>query len=116
MSVNPYVRVAYDWKVLDWERVARRCKRLFVVPHAILSPLVGLPTHNPHQTVQEGDRFMEEIWSVEKQAWEMVERIGRNGLFCGVRETQLIMTGKREEDKNWDNTVMPPGQRLRFPS
>src|SRR5690349_20029896 len=68
------------------------------------------------RTVQEGDRFMEGIWSVEKQAWEMVERIGRNGLFCGVRETQLIMTGNREQDKNWDNTVIPPGQRLRFPS
>ncbi|KAL8392411.1 hypothetical protein RB595_002559 [Gaeumannomyces hyphopodioides] len=114
--VNPYVRVAYSWKVLSWLPVVQRWERLFSVPQRLLSPMVGLPTHNPHRTVQEGDGFVEEIWDTQEKRWRLVQRVGRNGLFCGVREMQLVMQSERAEDVNWVNTQMPPGQTLNFPT
>ena len=48
--------------------------------------------------------------------WDMVSRVARNGMFCTVREMQLVMTGNRDEDKNWIQTKMPPGQTLDFPT
>ena len=85
--VNPYVRVAYDFDTLAWLPWVKHWERLFSIPQRILSPMLGLPTANPHRTVQEGEEFMEEIWTGdgEEGHWEAVDRVGRNGMFCGVR-------------------------------
>ncbi|ORY63897.1 cryptococcal mannosyltransferase 1-domain-containing protein [Pseudomassariella vexata] len=116
--VNPYVRVAYDESVLGWIPWVQRWERLFSVPQAILTYVLNLPTHNPHRTVEEQDGFMEEVWvgKGDKGHWELVQREARNGLLCGVREMQLISEGVRGGDVNWENTVMPPGQTLHFPT
>lgn len=119
--VNPYIRVAYSQGVLNWIPVVKRWEKLLTLPHWFISKLVGLPTHNPHRTVQEGDTFMEEVFNVHAGGskvgqWQMVERPGRNGMFCGVREMQLIKQSKRIGDGNWENTKMPAGQRLDFPT
>lgn len=114
--VNPYIRVAYDWDTLGWLPIIQGWERFLSVPQGILSPLLGLPRNNPHRNVQEGEDFTEEVWNYEEHRWELVPRMGRSGLFCGVREMQLIQTGLRKEDKNWDNTNLPGGQALNFPT
>ncbi|AEO69092.1 glycosyltransferase family 69 protein [Thermothielavioides terrestris NRRL 8126] len=114
--VNPYVRVAYDWGVLARERVARRWERLLGVVHAVVTPLVGLPRHNPYRAVREGEPFVEEVWSSERQRWELERRVGRNGLFCLVRQFQTITPGERQGDQNWEDNDIPPGQTLDFPT
>lgn len=112
--VNPYVRVAYDEWVLRWLHRAKWWERLFVVPHRIISWFSGLPRNNPYREVQEGEPFVEEIW--RENHWELVNRTGRSGLFCAVREMQLIIEEARTGDKNWRNYPMPPGQHLWFPT
>ncbi|ROW03597.1 hypothetical protein VPNG_07170 [Cytospora leucostoma] len=114
--VNPYVRVAYDESVLHWLPVVRRWERLFVIPQRIISYFAGLPRNNPYRTVQEGEPFVEERWNVAEGRWELVNRTGRSGLLCAVREMQLIQQKTRTGDKNWLNVQMPPGQRLDFPT
>lgn len=113
--VNPYVRVAYDDFVLLWLHRVKWWERLFVIPHGIISYLSGLPRNNPLREVQEGDPFVEEIWT-KANKWELVNRTGRNGLFCAVREMQLINTEQRTGDKNWKNYPMPKGQTINFPT
>ncbi|KAI0386507.1 glycosyltransferase family 69 protein [Hypomontagnella monticulosa] len=116
--MNPYVRVAYTETTLAWLPWVRRFERLFSIPHAISSWVMSLPARNPHRTVQEGDSFTEEIWVGEGNAghWQLVQREGRNGMFCGVREMQAIKLDEREEDKNWENIKIPAGQVMHFPT
>lgn len=116
--VNPYVRVAYEYDALKWIPWIQRWERLFSIPQLILNPILHLPTHNPYRSIAEGDGFIEEIWAGEgtKAHWQLVQREARNALFCGVREMQLIEQGERTEDKNWENTRMPYGQTLNFPT
>ncbi|KUI73376.1 hypothetical protein VM1G_09047 [Cytospora mali] len=114
--VNPYVRVAYDESVLRWLPVVRRWERLLPLSQRIISYFVGLPRNNPYRTVQEGEPFVEERWNEHKNRWELVNRTGRSGLICAVREMQLIQKKTRTGDKNWLNVDMPPGQQLDFPT
>lgn len=124
--VNPYVRTAYTQDVFSWLPWVRRWERLLTIPQWLLTRSAGLPTHNPHRTVEQGEKFMEEIWvgpgpgheepGHEPGHWQMVERTGRNGMFCGVREMQLVLQKERSEDVNWENTKMPAGQTLNFPT
>ncbi|KXJ88549.1 cryptococcal mannosyltransferase 1-domain-containing protein [Microdochium bolleyi] len=116
--VNPYVRVAYDFDTLAWLPWVKHWERLFSIPQRVLSPMLRLPTHNPHRTVQEGDTFTEEIWVGEGDGghWKSVERVARNGMFCGVREMQALQIEERTEDKNWENFHIPDGQVLYFPT
>ena len=114
--VNPYIRVAYDWKSLGRIRLVQRWERLFSIPQAIVTYFTHLPTPNPHRLVKEGDQFVEEFWSTQANAWRLETRTGRSGMFCGVREMQLLQDGPRKGDKNWANTVIPPGQALNFPT
>ncbi|KAK8078841.1 hypothetical protein PG994_002648 [Apiospora phragmitis] len=119
--VNPYVRVAYSQETLAWLAWVRRWERLLSVPQRILTPILRLPTHNPHRAVREGEAFMEEVWVNNEDGsrgghWQLVQREARNGLQCGVREMQLVQQGQRTNDVNWQNTKMPPGQTLHFPT
>ncbi|KAI1649334.1 glycosyltransferase family 69 protein [Daldinia loculata] len=116
--MNPYVRVAYTENTLSWLPLVRRFERLFSIPHALSSHILSLPTRNPHRTVQEGDIFTEEIWVGEGNTghWQLVQREGRNGMFCGVREMQAIKLDERDEDKNWENIKIPAGQVMHFPT
>ncbi|KAI0101977.1 glycosyltransferase family 69 protein [Hypoxylon sp. NC0597] len=116
--MNPYVRVAYTEKTLSWLHWVKKWERLFSIPHALSSWFMSLPTRNPHRTVQEGELFTEEIWVGEGNTghWQLVQREGRNGLFCGVREMQAIKLDERDEDKNWENIKIPAGQVMHFPT
>lgn len=114
--VNPYVRVAYEDAVLRWLHRLKRWERLFAVPQGIISHLSGLPRNNPYREVAEGEPFVEEVWNTKENSSELVNRTGRNGLFCAVREMQLIIETERTGDKNWKNFPMPKGQALWFPT
>ncbi|KAL2109622.1 hypothetical protein VUR80DRAFT_2236 [Thermomyces stellatus] len=120
--VNPYVRVAYSERVLRLIPYVRRFERLFSPVQRLISRLVSLPTHNPHREVAQGEPFLEEVFT-RRGEWEIVERRGRNGMFCGVREMQTITFGIREEGKkgeglvNWVDWDVPwEGQRFYFPT
>ncbi|KAK8116791.1 uncharacterized protein PG998_005072 [Apiospora kogelbergensis] len=119
--VNPFVRVAYSQKTLAWLPWVRRWERLLSVPQRILTSILRLPTHNPHRAVREGEALKEEIWINNDGGggggrWELVPRQARNGMQCGVREMQLVQQSQRTNDVNWQNTQMPPGQALYFPT
>jgi hypothetical protein len=115
--VNPYIRVAYDYDTLGWLPWVKRWERLLSIPQSIISPLVSLPTHNPHRTVQEGEVFTEEIWVDQGDGghWEAVQRTARNGLYCGVREMQTILAGKWAMPCPWNAAFTPANALLRGP-
>lgn len=103
---------------------------------------------NPYYNVKPGELFREEIWDNATRtaggSWRLVNRRGRSGLFCGVREMQILTlrpppshsassapnsspnslsrTDVDEEfpsvesGRNWVNTRIPPGQSLNFKS
>ncbi|EFQ35507.1 hypothetical protein CGRA01v4_00025 [Colletotrichum graminicola] len=113
--VNPYVRVAYRKRTQRLERLIRRWERLMDLPQGIITYFSRFPTPNPHREVVEGQRFQEEIYQ-RREGWKMVERTGRNGMFCGVREMQLVKEGPRN-GRNWENHYGIPWdeQTLHFP-
>ncbi|KFY94453.1 hypothetical protein V500_03241 [Pseudogymnoascus sp. VKM F-4518 (FW-2643)] len=118
---NPYVRVAYKRSMLRWVSVAQRWERLFELPQGILSWLAGLPTHNPHRMVKEGESFVEEVWVEDRgtksgATWSLIQRQARNGMFCEVREMQVVTMGERNGDVNWENVPIPAGQAYYFPT
>ncbi|KAK3692321.1 cryptococcal mannosyltransferase 1-domain-containing protein [Podospora appendiculata] len=114
--VNPYIRVAYSEKILRWLPIARRWERLLFLTFEFQSWFMPA-AENPYRAVEQGETFEEEVW--EGGGWKIKKRAGRNGLFCGVRDMQLLQReGKRpgESGSNWVNTKMPPGQTLKFKS
>ncbi|KAL7622132.1 hypothetical protein AAE478_007634 [Parahypoxylon ruwenzoriense] len=127
--MNPYVRVAYKESTLAWLAWVQMWERLFSIPHAIMSYFMSLPTRNPYRKLKEGDAFAEEVWLGEGNAghWQSVRRTGRNGMFCGVREMQVIKPAstrstngnhedERDGDVNWENIKIPAGQTMHFPT
>ena len=115
--MNPFVRVAYGPTTLSWLGFTRRFERLYSIPHWIVSVLARLPTYNAHRAVEEGEQFNEEVWvsdatSHSGGSWQMTNRTARNGLYCGVREMQILLQKERTEDKNWKNVRIPAGRRL----
>ena len=115
--VNPYVRVAYSESVLWKLKYSRRIERLYSPLQWLVNSLAGMPTYNPHREVLEGQQFQEEVWRPDLQSpaggdWEMRNRTARNGMYCGVREMQLITQGERSWESNWENVMIPDGRSL----
>ncbi|KAK3350064.1 cryptococcal mannosyltransferase 1-domain-containing protein [Lasiosphaeria hispida] len=113
---NPFVRVAYTEEVLRWLPYVKRWERLFVLAFTFQSWFTPA-AENPYRTVQEGEPFTEEIWDGEE--WRLVSRVGRNGMFCGIRDMQVLRKEGAKPGKlsyNWVNTRRPPGQTLQFRS
>ena len=115
--MNPYIRVAYKYQHLWWQDFVRRFERLYSIVQSISTVLKELPTYNPIRTIEEGQEYEDEIWIHDSDlagngSWQLTNRIGRSGMFCGVREMQVLLDEPREQDKNWMNTPIPPGGRL----
>jgi hypothetical protein len=115
--LNPFVRVAYDPTTLSWLGFTRRFERLYSLPHWLVTVLARLPTYNPHRAVEQGEKFQEEVWRSDSAqpgggSWQIEDRTARNGLYCGVREMQVLLEKQRTDDKNWANTPIPSGGRL----
>lgn len=117
--VNPYVRAAYSDRTLHWLAVARHWERLFVLVFDFRA-LFGLAAAdgNPYRDVVEGQRFGEEVWDYDEGRWRLVERVGRPGLFCGMRGRQLIDQGGERggdgDDGDGAHGGMLPGQMPGF--
>ena len=119
--INPFIRVAYNPKVLSWLPLTRRFERLFSWPHRLVTALAHLPTFNPHRTVEEGETFEEEVWRQDMNlpgngSWHLTQRTARNGLYCGVREMQVLQNAERTGDTNWFQWPVPSGQKVYFPT
>ncbi|KAK4195196.1 cryptococcal mannosyltransferase 1-domain-containing protein [Triangularia verruculosa] len=114
--VNPYVRVAYEeavFKMIHWVRPWEKLIRvIYDLQYKYFEPVV----QNPWRTVDEGEEFEEEVWNGSE--WEVRTHVGRPGLFCGVREMQVLRLGgkRHKHGGNWVNTRMPPGQKMSFRS
>jgi len=111
MYVNPYVRTAYTEAILNWLPKARRVERLMTPLFTLFTWSMPNDVH-PYRQVSEGDKFTEEMWDGEN--WQLKERRGRSGMFCGVREMQTLRRSQRKRGRNWWDTKMPPGQKLDF--
>ncbi|MCJ1411798.1 hypothetical protein MMC19_005890 [Ptychographa xylographoides] len=115
--LNPFVRVAYSSSTLSWLSFTRRFERLYSIVQWIVNTLARMPTYNAHRAVEEGELFQEEVWvgsadGIGGGSWQVMNRTARNGLYCGVREMQILLKKDRKEDKNWMNTQIPRGRRL----
>ncbi|KAK4180277.1 cryptococcal mannosyltransferase 1-domain-containing protein [Triangularia setosa] len=113
--VNPYVRVAYEEGVYKMIHVVRLWEKLIRVIYDLQTKWLEPVAQNPWRTVQEGETFEEEIWN--GNGWEVRNHTGRPGLFCGVRDMQVLRVGGKRAGKsgnNWANTRMPPGQKMKF--
>jgi hypothetical protein len=119
--INPFIRVAYSAQVLAWLPLTRRFERLFSWPHRLATAVAHLPTFNPHRAVDEGDAFEEEVWRQDinlrgNGSWHLTQRTARNGLYCGVREMQVLLNAPRTGDTNWFQWPVPSGQKVYFPT
>lgn len=117
--INPFIRTSYrldTFKLIKgW---VRHWEMLLAFPQWLVNTIGALPSNNPHREVVEGQPFKEEVWNIQTQEWDMVERTGRSGLFCGVREMQTIDQDRRKkEGKNFQNHDDIPweSQQLDFP-
>ncbi|MCJ1307464.1 hypothetical protein MMC25_001110 [Agyrium rufum] len=117
--VNPYIRVAYDLNTLSCLAFSRRFERLFLLPHSIINAIVGLPRKNPFRNVNTGEIFDKELWVSNLDlpgngSWQVQQRQGTVGEYCGVRDMQLMRETRHAGGKPWEKTRIPPGQRLRW--
>ena len=115
--MNPYIRVAYGPTTLWWVDFVRRFERLYDIPHRITTFMSPLPTYNPVRMIEEGQQFNEEVWVPDSSlagngSWQVTTRLGRSGMFCGVRAMQVLRKAPRQKDKNWRNTPIPAGGHL----
>jgi hypothetical protein len=115
--MNPYIRVAYDPGVLSWLHFSRRFERLYSIIQWFVNAIALMPTWNPHRTVVEGEIFKEEVWisanSTTSNHWEIQERAGRNGMYCGVREMQVLkLDDDRAKGRNWEHAEVPAGRKF----
>ena len=114
---NPYVRVAYSPKGLWWVKVSRCFERLYSFPQWFVNALVGMPVYNPYRQLEPKEKFDEEVWISDRTisgngSWQLETRTGRNGLYCGTRQMQVLLPQRREKDKNWEKVKLPNGRKL----
>ena len=116
--MNPYVRVAYDPWTRSWLSFSRRFERLYVFPQWLVNVIAGLPKHNPYRAVQPGEQFYEEVWKPDHNligggSWQIEERTGRSGMYCGTRELQVIRQERKKGQKGFEIVKPTPrGQTL----
>lgn len=110
--VNPFVRVSNSEQTLGWIRIMRYWERLFVFVHDLRALFSRSGDGNPYRDVMEGQTFAEEVWDHAEHEWKFVERVGRAGLFCAMRETRLGRPGGRAGEANWANMRILPAQTL----
>ena len=115
--LNPYVRVAYNQRVLWWLKIGRRFERLYSLPQQFLNIVVRMPAYNPYRAVNPIEKFDEEVWIPDANlprngSWQVVTRTARNGLYCGTRQMQVLLEQPRVKDRNWKKARIPNGGKL----
>ena len=112
--MNPFVRVAYSTRTLNWLHFTRRFEHLFSIPHNIVNHIVGLPWFNPRRLEEPGAKVQEKVWVSDNNtemggSFQMETRETTGDGFCGKRMLQLIKESPRNGEKNWEVVPVPPG-------
>ncbi|KAF8251335.1 hypothetical protein K440DRAFT_517264, partial [Wilcoxina mikolae CBS 423.85] len=83
--INPFVRCAYDRGTFDWLPFVRRIEKTFVIPHRVMSWLLGMP------------------WSGDRRG----EKEGERGGWCGGRKLLVMNEERRVGERGWRNVEVP---------
>ncbi|KAJ5712218.1 hypothetical protein N7493_008686 [Penicillium malachiteum] len=110
--MNPYVRVAYDYRTLSWLGITRRFEKLYPLVHNIVNHLVGMPWLNPRRTEGPGQRVHEVVWIPDERhsgggSFQSVDRIAGNDGYCGRRGLQVILENREPGQKGYEDIPVP---------
>ncbi|TKA72608.1 hypothetical protein B0A55_06418 [Friedmanniomyces simplex] len=75
--LNPYVRVAYSRKSLDWLAFTRRFERLYAPAQTIANWFAGRPSYNPRRLEEPGQPAVNRVWVWHPDSQD-AGRIARN--------------------------------------
>ena len=111
--MNPYVRVAYKRRTLNWLGTTRRIEKLYSVIQKIGNTLVGLPWHNPRRAVGPGENVQETVWVPDNThdgggSFQKLDRVAGNDGYCGRRGLQVVVEDRQPGQKGWENIPVPP--------
>jgi hypothetical protein len=128
--MNPYVRVAYSKRVLNWLSVTRRFERLYTPIHTIANWIAARPSFNPRREQQAGAEVVDHVWVWDQESQEALEnhsvgdlsevlhgsyhetkRKAMPGSFCGHRKLSFINKHPAEGEKNWESVDAPAEKR-----
>jgi len=101
--VNPFVRSAYDRRSFDWLPFVRRVERTFVIPHVVISTVLGLPRPGARVGEEEGEKVSEKAWNGAQ--WEQKERVVGKGGFCGA--PKLMVIEEKDGERTWGKVSFP---------
>ena len=103
---NPFVRVAYGPRTLEWLATTQRIERLYSIPHNLINHLVGLPWHNPRRVETWNDEVQKTTGAVDRSTGVEAEDFDGDG-YCGMRTLQLMREYPRKGEKNWETVPIP---------
>ena len=111
--MNPYVRVAYDLRTLQWLHFTRRFERLYSVIHNLLNHMVGMPRFNPRRIEKPGEESIQPVWLpdagvTEGGRFEEVERLPDGDGYCGIRMLQVMRVSPKPGERPWEMIPVPP--------
>ena len=110
--MNPFVRVAYSQRTLDWLAFTRRFERLYTIPQWIINRAVGLPWYNPRRSEQARSWIERKVWVPDYNletggSFQMLNRKSKGDGFCGRQGLQLLRTSHQAGEKNWEEVPVP---------
>lgn len=110
--MNPYVRVAYDTRTLQWLALTCRFEKLWLISHFIANAIGGLPRFNPRQRETPGQHVDEFAFTNDKNntseiAYRKHVRIATHAGFCGTKMLQVMVEDVKRRGGNWES-VEPP--------
>lgn len=111
--MNPYIRVAYAKRVLDWLWVTRRVERLYSPFQNVVNWMAGRPTFNPRRFDGPGEQVVNKVWVSDDKGltggWQNVSRVATPGAFCGYRNLQYLVVHPESGEKHWKHEEVPAG-------
>lgn len=110
--MNPYVRVAYTRRTLNWLSTTRRFEKLYSLIQNIGNHLVGLPWYNPRRAEGPGQNVQETVWVPDynqdgRGSFQKLDRLAGNDGYCGRRGLQVIVEDRKPGQKGWENIPVP---------
>lgn len=102
--VNPFIRVAYDFRTLRWIGFSKRFEKLYAIPHRILNYLIHLPRPNMRILDTQPQEVEQYVWglttlnndssgTIAGQYTSRKQTVSAGG-FCGEERT-VVMKQKR---------------------
>lgn len=126
--MNPYIRVAYTQRTLNWIWISRRIERLYTPAQAFVNWIAGRPSFNPRRLEQPGEEVTNKVWvwDAATQAalqtgktddlsdamhgeFKEIRRVARPGSFCGSRSLSYLVLDAASGEKHWRQEHVPEG-------